>query len=58
MSLRARVVNGAPMVYLSRAVLLVGVIVVVLAAFGVGSGAPFNLFELGVAICFAAGLVP
>jgi hypothetical protein len=46
------------MVYASRAVLLVGVILIVLAAFGVGGGAPFNLFELGVAVCFAAGLVP
>lgn len=46
------------MVYLSRAVLLIGVIVIVLAAFGVGDAAPVKLFELGVAICFAAGLVP
>jgi hypothetical protein len=46
------------MVYASRAVLLVGVIVVVVAAFGVGAGAPVNVCELGVAICFAAGLVP
>ena len=46
------------MVYASRAVLLVGVIMIVLAAFGVGQGAPVHLFELGVAVCFAAGLVP
>jgi len=46
------------MVYASRAVLLIGVIIVVLAAFGVGDGLPLKLFELGVAICFAAGLVP
>lgn len=45
------------MVYASRAVLLVGVIMVVLAAFGVGAGS-VRLFELGVAVCFAAGLVP
>lgn len=46
------------MVYLSRAVLLVGVIIIILAAFGVGATAPVNLFELGVAVAFAAGLVP
>jgi hypothetical protein len=45
-------------VYASRAVLLVGVIIIVLAAFGVGAATPLNLFELGVAVCFAAGLVP
>jgi len=45
-------------VYASRAVLLVGVILMVLAAFGVGAGAPFNLFELGLAVALAAGLVP
>lgn len=44
-------------VYASRAVLLVGVILIVLAAFGVQFG-PMNLFELGVGIAFAAGLVP
>jgi len=46
------------MVYLSRAVLLVGVIIIILAAFGVGETAPVKLFELGVAVCFAARLVP
>jgi hypothetical protein len=45
------------MVYASRAVLLVGVILIVLAAFGVSPGG-FSLFELGVGVCFAAGLVP
>jgi hypothetical protein len=45
-------------VYASRGVLLVGVIIVVLAAFGVGDTAPVKVFELGVAVCFAAGLVP
>jgi hypothetical protein len=41
----------------SRIVLLVGVIMIVLAAFGVSFSA-VKLFELGVAVCFAAGLVP
>lgn len=40
----------------SRAVLLVGVILIVLAAFGVQFG-PANLFLVGVAVAFAAGLV-
>jgi len=46
------------MVYASRAVLLLGIIIMVLAAFGVGDGLPVKLFELGVAIGFAASLVP
>jgi hypothetical protein len=41
----------------SRIVLLIGVIMIVLSAFGVSFSA-VNLFELGVAIAFAAGLVP
>jgi len=41
----------------SRLVLLVGVIVIILAAFGIKPGA-VDLFALGVAIAFAAGLVP
>ena len=41
----------------SRIVLLIGVIMIVLASFGISFGA-VSLFELGVAICFAAGLVP
>lgn len=45
------------MVYASRAVLLVGVILIVLAAFGI-SPPGVSFFELGVAVCFAAGLVP
>lgn len=49
--------EGRSVVYASRIVLLVGVILVVLAAFGVQFG-PMSLFELGVAVCFAAGLVP
>jgi hypothetical protein len=44
-------------VTVSRIVLLVGVILIVLAAFGI-SPSGFSLFELGVAIAFAAGLVP
>jgi len=44
-------------VTVSRIVLLVGVIMIVLAAFGVSFGA-VSLFELGVAVAFAAGLVP
>ena len=41
----------------SKVVLLIGVILIVLAAFGVAFG-PANLFMLGVAFAFAAGLVP
>jgi hypothetical protein len=41
----------------SRIVLLVGVLLVLLSAFGV-SFAAVHLFELGVGVCFAAGLVP
>lgn len=45
------------MVYASRIVLLVGVILIILAAFGVNPPGVI-LFELGVGVCFAAGLVP
>lgn len=44
-------------VYASRGVLLVGVILIVLAAFDVQFG-PADLFKLGVAVAFAARLVP
>lgn len=44
-------------VTVSRIVLLIGVILIVLSAFGVDFG-PADLFKLGVGICFAAGLVP
>jgi len=44
-------------VTVSRVILLVGVIVILLAAFGV-SGGPASLFELGVGIAFASFLVP
>lgn len=45
------------MIILSRGVLLVGVILVVLSAFGIQLG-PADTFRIGVAMCFAAGLVP
>jgi hypothetical protein len=41
----------------SRLVLLVGVIMCFLGAFGISIG-PAQLFQLGVAVCFASGLVP
>lgn len=41
----------------SRIVLLIGVILIILSAFGVAFG-PADLFRLGVGISFAAGLVP
>jgi hypothetical protein len=41
----------------SRVVLLIGVILVVLSAFGVSFGS-VSAFELGVAVCFASFLVP
>jgi hypothetical protein len=41
----------------SRLVLLIGVILIVLGAFGVQFG-PMNVFEIGVGVSFAAGLVP
>jgi hypothetical protein len=41
----------------SRLVLLVGVILCILGAFGVQFG-PMNVFEFGVGVSFAAGLVP
>jgi hypothetical protein len=46
-----------PVVTVSRAVLLVGVIMLILAAFGVSAG-PADLGRLGAAICFASFLVP
>lgn len=45
------------MIYVSRAVLLFGVILIVLSAFGIQFG-PADLFKVGVGVCFAAGLVP
>ena len=44
-------------VTVSRVVLLIGVLMILLAAFGVQAG-PADLFKLGVGVCFAAGLVP
>jgi hypothetical protein len=41
----------------SRIVLLVGVLLILLSAFGVQFG-PASLFEIGVGVSFAAGLVP
>ena len=41
----------------SRLVLLVGVILCILGAFGVQFG-PMDVFKIGVGIAFAAGLVP
>jgi hypothetical protein len=40
-----------------RIILLIGIILIVLAAFGVAFPA-VNLFELGVAVSFASFLVP
>ena len=44
-------------VTVSRVVLLIGVILVILAAFGVSFGS-VSAFELGVAFAFASFLVP
>lgn len=41
----------------SRVVLLIGVILVILSAFGIQFG-PADLFKVGVGVCFAAGLAP
>lgn len=41
----------------SRLLLLIGIILIVLSAFQVQFG-PADLFKVGVAVCFAAGLVP
>lgn len=41
----------------SRAVLLIGVILIILSAFGIQFGTA-DLFKVGVGVCFAAGLVP
>lgn len=41
----------------SRLLLLVGVVLILLSAFGIQFG-PADLFKIGVAVCFAAGLVP
>jgi hypothetical protein len=49
--------DGVAVVTVSRIVLLVGVILIVLSAFGIQFG-PMSLFEFGVGVCFAAGLVP
>lgn len=40
----------------AKLILLIGVIMAVLAAFGVGLGS-VDLFELGVAVCFGSFLV-
>ena len=45
------------MVTISRVILLIGVVLILLAAFGVQFG-PADLFQVGVAFAFAAGLVP
>lgn len=45
------------MITVSRVVLLVGVVLILLSAFGVQFG-PADLFKVGVGVCFAAGLVP
>lgn len=45
------------MITVSRIVLLIGVILIVLSAFGIQFG-PADLFKVGVGVCFAAGLVP
>jgi len=42
----------------SRVLVLIAVIILVLAAFGVGSGWPVQLIPLGLAIWAAAQLVP
>jgi hypothetical protein len=42
----------------SRVVLLIGVLMVLLAAFGVQPLASADLFMLGVGVCFASFLVP
>lgn len=43
----------------SRLILLIGVVILVLAAFGVSPSAlsDVDLFIFGVAVCFSAGLV-
>lgn len=41
----------------SRVVLLIGVVLILLSAFGVQFG-PMDLFQLGVGVSFSAGLVP
>jgi hypothetical protein len=46
-----------PVLTASRIVLLIGVLIILLAAFGIEAPA-VNLFQLGVGVCFAAGLVP
>lgn len=40
----------------SSIVLLIGVVIIVLASFGIQFG-PMNLFEFGVGVAFSAGLV-
>ena len=41
----------------SKVVLLVGVLLILLSAFGVGPLGPFGLFEMGVGVAFASFLV-
>jgi len=47
-----------PVFTVSRALVLVAVIVFVLAAFGVGAGWPVLLVPIGLAIWAAASLIP
>lgn len=42
----------------SKLVLLIGVVILILAAFGVDVSEKFNELAFGVAVCFASGLVP
>lgn len=49
--------GAVAVITVSRVVLFVGIILCVLAAFGVSFGS-VSTFELGVAICFASFLVP
>lgn len=41
----------------SRIILLIGIVLIVLSAFGVAFG-PADLFKLGVSVSFASFLVP
>lgn len=45
------------MITVSRIILLIGVVLILLSAFGVQFG-PADLEQVGVGVCFAAGLVP
>lgn len=42
---------------ISRVVLLIGVILIILGAFGISFG-PMNVGLLGIGVAFASGLVP